>query len=388
MITKPTKEEILEIIKNNRCNFTRVIKKKFILFYNEINLLDGDKFSEKLYKWMNGIGLCKNCNKPTKFIDIKTGYREFCSNNCVNKSTIIKERIKNGFLEKYGVDNVSKSEEIKLKKKQVFNDKYGSNISCPFNFQHVKDKSKIEWEKYFENNRDDILTNLNKKRKESFINDCLCGIRLSDTIEPLFDINTFTNIKDYNLMFRCKVCNNTFHHHLQWGNKPHCWKCNPNSNFQNEVSDFILKKGIEIKQNVRNIIDGELDIFMPSLNIAIECNGVYWHSIDKKSKTYHINKTIACEKLGIKLIHIFENEWETDYIKNLLSIILKNDSNDILNLILCDNIQNEYYLLNRRFFNKCFLNENFTILEEIDPTIDDFGGYLAWNCGYLKLKKL
>ena len=68
-------------------------------------------------------------------------------------------------------------------------------------------------------------------------------------------------------------------------------------------------------QNCRNIIAPlEIDIFIPSKNIAIEYDGLYWHSSNKFSgrtieKKYHLNKTEQCLKKGIKLIHIFENEW-------------------------------------------------------------------------------
>ena len=54
----------------------------------------------------------------------------------------------------------------------------------------------------------------------------------------------------------------------------------------------------------------ELDIYVPSKKIAIEYDGLIWHS-EKfgKDKNYHLMKTELCEKQGIRLIHIFENEW-------------------------------------------------------------------------------
>jgi hypothetical protein len=71
----------------------------------------------------------------------------------------------------------------------------------------------------------------------------------------------------------------------------------------------------------------ELDIYIPSLNFAIECNGIYWHSevTGGKNKVYHINKTKRCVVKNIRLIHIFENEWNTkkDIVKSILSNILK-----------------------------------------------------------------
>lgn len=67
----------------------------------------------------------------------------------------------------------------------------------------------------------------------------------------------------------------------------------------------------KIEHSVKNVIPPyELDIYIPDLNLAIEFNGTYWHSEHNKKPTYHIDKTIECAKKKIRLIHIFEYEWE------------------------------------------------------------------------------
>lgn len=54
----------------------------------------------------------------------------------------------------------------------------------------------------------------------------------------------------------------------------------------------------------------EIDIYIPSHKLAIEIDGQYWHSEQiRPDPKYHLNKQLACEKLGVKLIHIFEYEW-------------------------------------------------------------------------------
>jgi hypothetical protein len=52
--------------------------------------------------------------------------------------------------------------------------------------------------------------------------------------------------------------------------------------------------------------------------------GDYWHSEKYKPSEYHLNKTLECEKIGYKLIHIFEYEWlnKQDIIKNKLNFYL------------------------------------------------------------------
>ena len=84
----------------------------------------------------------------------------------------------------------------------------------------------------------------------------------------------------------------------------------------------------------RTVLSGnELDIYIPELKLAIEYNGSYWHSSIKKEAKYHQNKTIACAKQGIRLVHIFEYEWENAdeqvKIKHLLKNILTDNSNKI-----------------------------------------------------------
>lgn len=81
----------------------------------------------------------------------------------------------------------------------------------------------------------------------------------------------------------------------------------------------------EILYNNRTIIKPqELDIYIPDLKIAIEFNGNYWHCDALVDKYYHLNKTRECSKKGIRLIHIFEYEFDHNregieqYIKNLL----------------------------------------------------------------------
>ena len=142
-------------------------------------------------------------------------------------------------------------------------------------------------------------------------------------------------------------------------NKLYCPKCHLNHTSKTEyvIKDFLIKNGINISDieiNSRKIIyPKELDIFIPSKNIAIEFNGIYWHS-EKYGKggNYHLNKTKMCEKKEIKLIHIFENEWvnNSQICKNYLKRILG------LNKYNIDSSKCEIKKINRGIKNK-FLNK-------------------------------
>ena len=81
------------------------------------------------------------------------------------------------------------------------------------------------------------------------------------------------------------------------------------SKAEDEIIQF-LKPCINTIQRYKMSNKKEIDILLPTLNIGIEYNGLRWHSEQfSKNKNYHIEKTLQAKKEGIKLIHIFEDEW-------------------------------------------------------------------------------
>ena len=82
----------------------------------------------------------------------------------------------------------------------------------------------------------------------------------------------------------------------------------------------------EIIPNDRKIINPlELDIYIPNKNIAFEYDGLYYHSEQiNPDKFYHVNKTNICKDKGIRLIHIFEDEWiyNRDIVEERIKYIL------------------------------------------------------------------
>lgn len=78
---------------------------------------------------------------------------------------------------------------------------------------------------------------------------------------------------------------------------------------------------INYETSNRSILGGrELDIYIPDKKIAIECNGVYWHSYENKPMKYHLNKWQECKNQGIQLLTIWE-DWiinKPDIVKSLL----------------------------------------------------------------------
>lgn len=66
-----------------------------------------------------------------------------------------------------------------------------------------------------------------------------------------------------------------------------------------------------VQRRVRNVVDGyEIDVYIPSLRIGIEFNGLRWHSeLFGKGRHYHLDKMKACNAVGITLFQVFEDEY-------------------------------------------------------------------------------
>ena len=107
-----------------------------------------------------------------------------------------------------------------------------------------------------------------------------------------------------------------------------CQKCGYTTSFgEDEIYNFIkeLLPDENVVKKDKSVLNGyELDVYVPSKKIAIEFDGLYWHSEMRKSKNYHLWKTEECEKQGIHLIHIFEDEWiyKKDICKSRITNIL------------------------------------------------------------------
>lgn len=114
-----------------------------------------------------------------------------------------------------------------------------------------------------------------------------------------------------------------------------CMQCFSNrvvSKPEKEIVEFLAEHNIKFNTSNRKLIHPyELDIYIPEQKIAIEFNGIYWHTESKgKTKEYHYNKWLACQNIGIQLIQVWEDDWITnsDKVKNMLlrRLTLSDDS--------------------------------------------------------------
>lgn len=128
---------------------------------------------------------------------------------------------------------------------------------------------------------------------------------------------------------------------------PECAKRSINSSEEKTLLNFI--KSIyhgEIIQNYR--VEGfnsyELDIFIPELNVGIEYDGIYWHSSEFKNKKYHLDKTAFYRRRGIRVVHVFSDEWndKRSIVESKIMNILKVSQNKIY-ARQCSVVEISYY---------------------------------------------
>ena len=156
---------------------------------------------------------------------------------------------------------------------------------------------------------------------------------------PLFNMDEYDGVTvryNKNYKFKCKRCNGEHEYDLtkQYLRCPVCDKSI--STFQSDVIDYvksILPNDPVIVNNRVILSPLELDIYLPNRNVAIETDGIYYHSevSGSKNKNYHLTKTKLCATKGIRLLHVFENEWKgnKDIVKSVLKNILCPSVSDV-----------------------------------------------------------
>lgn len=279
-----------------------------------------------VYNYLNDIvaqPLCKQCQGPTKF-NPTNKWPIYCSNKCRfadSAATTAKRQQTN--LEKYGTTNVLVSKHGFEKSKQTHLQKYGAehyNMTAEYRERHKS--GDIVRTPNIEQQRKTFRTNFYNKLHE-----------LVPTLIPLFDLEQY--IKHgagsyHNYLWSCKVCSHKFERWLNLGMRPICPQCAPTgTQHEVDVKNFLHKHGIEYKYRNRKLLGNgtEIDLFIPSKNIGIEIDGLYWHHELRVGKTYHLDKTNAAEKQGIRLIHIFGDEFHRkervvyNRLKHILGIV-------------------------------------------------------------------
>ena len=287
---------------------------------------------------------CEICGSETRFLSINKGYKRKCVKcGMVERAKKAAETTRKVWREKYGVDNVFQLESIKEKAKNTKIERYGSEtFTNPVKMMETKEMrygnagytnkekaTKTFRERYGADNYLQVINanhatieHQNEKIEEFEVsNDCTLVAKLvkqfgqgwykAHIVEPIVESSQRTYIRNCDIPIIEKYASDN-----------HTSSIN-----ELEVLDFVkcVLGNTPVETTTRKIISPyELDIYIPEKKLAIEYNGVYYHCDDVLDKDYHITKTILCEKLGIRLIHIFENEWRDhkDVCKSLIKSAL------------------------------------------------------------------
>jgi hypothetical protein len=349
-------------------------------------------FKERIWYWVNNINkeyLCKCGNKTSFNKNWKDGYRRWCSHKCAQCDKSTKDKRRLTVIEKYGVDNIAKLEEVKRKQENTNLEKWGYKST----FQNLKVQEK--WRKNIKKKwgvdhifqlksikNKSRITSLENWGVEHFVQsdeykERLEEIGFSDKLREKYIKRHFEKYSNIGLEFisienrtlklngKCghsfKIHYDSLKRRIENGYQ-YCTVCNPINSGQSQeerlIADWIRELGIEIVERDKSF-GTELDIFIPSLNIAIEYNGLYWHSELYKESDYHLNKTKICNKMGIKLIHIWEDDWlyKKEIVKSILINRFKLNKNKIFarkcKLVLVDSKLKNKFLDENHIQGKC-----------------------------------
>lgn len=225
--------------------------------------------------------ICKNSNCSNLITSLQTvgGYTTqfnlYCCRECSRHDPERLEKAKQTMLNNYGVEFPYQNEGVLKKCKQKHRDSFGGKF---YNQQHYSEET------------------------FNCLNNCEWLVKQHHSLKrPLVDIAKELNVSDSTLNRYMK----------QHGIRT---ICTFNSVGEIELRNYIknLLPEYNVEHNTRGVIGRyELDVYVPSLKLAFEYNGSYWHTNEKgRGKEYHDNKTLLCFEKGIFLVHISDVDWK------------------------------------------------------------------------------
>jgi ssDNA-binding Zn-finger/Zn-ribbon topoisomerase 1 len=197
------------------------------------------------------------------------------------------------------------------------------------------------------------------------------------------------------------------HHFIGHG----CPKCGHSiSRGESELFDWLSGLGYNVESRNKKVLSGkELDIYLPDNSFAVEYNGVYAHSSaypGNDLKTKHVNKTECCDKIGIRLIQLWDFEWQKSkkQCQNLILAVLQGNIDleikSLKNLYGVESCGSRGVAVDRRLSDgKAFKDYSFVKYSNPNEYVTDGIGiyssgfnmfkdlYYIYDCGQIFLKK-
>lgn len=235
-----------------------------------------------------------------------SGWSLYCSKECADTSEGRMSKIKSTMIERYGVEHSYQSEELMEKAKETMMERHG--VDHPSKSAEIVDARKqSNMERYGSGHhwgnkeiRSKSLATRYEKKYEG---------KPFGTLDIDMLVDSYQTIGAAATAEKIGVNVSTIYPILHQNGVELDYE-HTRSFAEVELSNFISSLGHDSQTKVRDVIKPlELDIVIPDRNLAIEFNGVYWHSTKFRDKNYHINKTNACRDSGYRLLHIWEDEW-------------------------------------------------------------------------------
>lgn len=215
-------------------------------------------------------------------------------------------------MNKYGVAHHMMLPSQQEKVQSTTTDRYG--VAFPLQNEDSLSKMKSAW-------KTNSNETMNEKRKNTLLDrygvSAASRIGMSNEVLEILDnedlFKAFISGKD-----RQSVINELgIHSHTlyMWANKHEASELfvhNLKSAFEVEVAEWLDSIGLNYEQGNRTLISPkEVDFYLPSHNLAIECCGLYWHSEEsaRRNRTYHNEKYQSCTAQNVRLLTIFQDEW-------------------------------------------------------------------------------
>lgn len=99
----------------------------------------------------------------------------------------------------------------------------------------------------------------------------------------------------------------TTHAHAGTG----CPSCGQKSRFEEELVSSLTAMSIKHERRNRTLLGGkEIDVYIPEAKLGIEMHGLYWHTEEKVGGLHRAKNKLA-QVIGVNLIQVFSDEWET-----------------------------------------------------------------------------
>lgn len=289
------------------------IKDLFPIDYSKIIEMPCDSFFDKLWFYAYDLPGYHKCKNPSCDTEIKQRILEarYCGVECRSNDPSFRKKVDETMMANggYGTSRQSTKDKIKATNLQRYGVENSFDIDRKGNTEKAKatrlEKTGCEWHQQAN------LKNLDDLKNTEFVEGLIkTGWR---AIADHFGLSTATHSS------AIKFIRSHGFEYRQHGN----------SGTELEILDYVRSLGVEASSDRKMISPKELDVYVPSRNLAIEHNGLYWHSAWSKEqeselKNYHVMKTNDCAYKGISLLHIFENEWlyKQDIWKSVIKVKL------------------------------------------------------------------